>query len=308
MKKGSAMNERIPPLIEPAVALVSGDLKMRHRRLLILLTVFSTGATAQWLHYPTPGIPRTHDGKANLHAPAPRASNGKPDLSGLWQVEPTPFDEMTRLFGPGLDTLSVPGDVNRTMSKYLLNLFADFKPGEAPLRPEAGQITQERMKDSGSANPTTRCLPSGVPFGSLLPFPSKFVQTPGLIVILQEGDGGLRQIFLDGRKHTPDPQPSWMGYSVGKWDGDSLVVDTVGFNGKGWLDASGHPHSESLTIQERYQRRAFGEMDVQVRVDDRKMYTMPFSIKYTLHLVPDSDIGEYVCAENERDRSHLGKL
>lgn len=280
---------------------------MGYRRLFILFASLSVIAPAQWLHYPTPGIPRTRDGKPNLSAPSPRASNGKPDLSGLWQVEPTPFDEMTRLFGPEVYDLSVPGDDVHTLSKYVFSILADFKPEDSPIRPEAAEITLRRMKDAGVGNPTTRCLPGGIPFGGLLPFPNKFVQTAGVIVILQEGDGGVRQIFTDGRKHTPDPQPSWMGYSVGSWDSDSLVVNTVGFNDKGWLDGSGHPHSESLTIQERYRRRDFGHMDVQVRLEDPKMYTRPFSIKYTLDLVPDSDIGEYVCAENERDRSHLEK-
>jgi len=279
---------------------------MRYQRLFVLFAILSTGARAQWLHYPTPGIPRTRDGKPNLSAPAPR-SNGKPDVSGLWQVEPTPFDEMTRMFGPELDSLSVPGDDPRNFSKYAFNILADFKPEEAPMRPEAAQIVQSRLKSFGIGNPTTQCLLGGVPFGGLLPFPNKFIQTPGVIVILQEADGGLRQIFTDGRKHTADPQPSWMGYSVGRWEGDSLIVDTVGFNDKGWLDGSGHPHSEALKIQERYRRRDFGHMDVQVTVDDPKMYTRPFTIKYTLDLVPDSEIAEYVCDENEKDRSHLGK-
>jgi hypothetical protein len=280
---------------------------MRSCRLFVLFAFLLTGAQAQWLHYPTPGIPRTRDGKPNLSAPSPRASNGKPDLSGLWQVEATPFEEMTRLFGAGIDTLSVPGDDIRTFSKYAFSVLVDFKPGEAPIRPEALQIVQDRMKTSGIGNPTTQCQFAGIPFGGLLPFPNKFIQTPGLIVILEEGDGGLRQIFTDGRKHTADPQPSWMGYSVGHWEGDSLVVETVGFNDKGWLDASGDPRSEALRVQERYRRRDFGHMDVQVTMDDPKMYTRPFSIKYTLDFVLDSDIGEYVCAENEKDRAHLGK-
>jgi hypothetical protein len=276
-------------------------------RLFVLSALLATGAPAQWLHYPTPGIPRTREGKPNLSAPAPRAPNGKPDLSGLWQVEPTPFDEMTRLFGPDIDSLSVPGDDVRSFNKYAFNVLADFKPEEAPMRPEAARIVESHMKTAGTANPTTQCLPAGIPFGGLFPFPNKFIQTPGVIVMLQEGDGSLRQIFTDGRKHTADPQPSWMGYSVGRWEGDSLVVDTVGFNDKGWLDGSGHPHSEALKIQERYRRRDFGHMDVEVTMDDPKMYTKPFSIKYTLDLVPDSDIGEYVCAENEKDRNHFGK-
>jgi hypothetical protein len=259
------------------------------------------------MHYPTPGIPRTRDGKPNLSAPVPRAANGKPDLSGLWQVEPTPFDEMTRMFGADLDSLSVPGDDVRTISKYVFSILADFKPEDAPIRPETAKIAERHMKSFGIENPTTQCQPGGVPFGGLLPFPNKFIQTPREIVVLQESDGGLRQIFTDGRKHTPDPQPSWMGYSVGRWESDSLVVDTVGFNDKGWLDGAGHPHSDALKVQERYRRRDFGHMDVQVTLDDPKMYTRPFTIKYTLDLVPDSDIGEYVCAENEKDRSHFGR-
>jgi hypothetical protein len=280
---------------------------MQYQRLFFLFVLTATGGRAQWMHYPTPGIPRTRDGKPNLSAPAPRASNGKPDLSGLWQVEPTPWDEMTRLFGAGLDSLSVPGDDLRTFSKYAISIMADLKPGEAPIRPEAAQIVQRRGKTFGSANPTSQCQFGGVPFGELLPFPNKFIQTPGVIIILQEADGGLRQIFTDGRKHTADPQPSWMGYSVGKWEGDSLLVDTAGFNDLGWLDAAGDPRSEALRVLERYRRRDFGHMEVEVTFDDPKMYSRPISIKYTLDLVPDSEIGEYVCAENEKDRVHLGK-
>ncbi len=207
--------------------------------------MLSTGARAQWMHYPTPGIPRTRDGEPNLSAPAPKASNGKPDLSGLWQVEPTPGAEMTRLFGSDIYSLSVPGDDISTLSKYVFSVFADLKPEEAPIRPEAARIVERNLKTMGTGNPTTYCLPASVPFGGLLPFPNKFVQTSGLVVILEEADGNLRQIFTDGRKHTPDPQPTWMGYSVGRWEGDTLVVDTVGFNDKGWLDGSGHPRSES---------------------------------------------------------------
>ena len=269
---------------------------------LVLLTALCSNA--QWMHSPTPGIPRTRDGKANLTAAAPRV-NGKPDLSGLWQVEATPFEEITRLFGPGLGTLSVPGDDLRTFSKYAISVLADFKQEEAPMRPEAAKITLDRLKTGGTSNPTTQCLPGSVPFGGLLPFPSKFVQSPREIVVMQEGDGGLREIFTDGRKHTPDPQPSWMGYSVGRWEGDAMVVDTTGFNDLGWLDGSGHPRSEALKLQERYRRRDFGHMDVQVTIDDPKMYTRAFGFKYVLDLVPDSEIGEYVCAENEKDRAHF---
>jgi len=275
--------------------------------LLVLFALLAGAAEAQWLHYPTPGIPRTRSGKANLSAPAPRAASGKPDLSGLWQVEATPFAELTRLFGPDIDALSVPGDDLRTFSKYAISILADFKPDEAPIRPEAAQIAQRRFEALGRDNPTGLCEPGGVPFGGILPFPNKFIQTPGLLVMLQEADGGQRQVFLDGRKHTADPQPSWMGYSVGRWEGDLLVVDTVGFNDKGWLDAFGHPRSEALRLEERYHRRDFGHMEVRVTFDDPKMFTRTFSIQYTLDLVPDSEIAEYVCAENEKDLAHFDK-
>jgi hypothetical protein len=276
-------------------------------RLVVLLGLLAACAPAQWIHSPTPGIPRTRSGQPNLSAPAPRTANGKPDLSGLWQAERTPFDEMTRLFGEGLDTLSVPGDDLHDFSKYALSILADFKPGEAPILPEAARITQKRAESQGKDNPTSRCAFASVPFGGLLPFPSKFVQSPGVIVILQESDGAVRQIFTDGRKHTADPQPTWMGYSVGKWAGDSLVVDTVGFNDKAWLDGLGHPRSERMHIEERYHRRDFGHMDVQVTFDDPGMYAKTFSIKYTLDFVPDSEIGEFVCSENEKDLAHFDK-
>jgi hypothetical protein len=214
---------------------------------------------------------------------------------------------MTRLFGPGVNDLSVPGDDLHSFSKYALNVLADFKPEEAPMQPAAAEIVKRRAASLGVENPTAQCLLSGIPFGELLPFPSKFIQTPGLIVILLEADGAVRQIFTDGRKHTPDPQPSWLGYSIGKWEGDSLVVETTGFNDKGWLDAFGHPRSEALHLEERYRRRDFGHLDVQVTFEDAKMYTRPFSIRYTLDLIPDSEIAEYVCAENEKDRVHFGK-
>ena len=273
---------------------------MRHSWLLVLL---AAGAQAQWMNSPTPGIPRTRDGKPNLSAAAPRV-NGKSDLSGLWQVEPTPSAEMTRLFGPGLNTFSVPGDDLVAFNKYTLNVLADFKPEEAPLRPEAAQILKHRFENPFT-NPTAHCQMAGLPFGGILPFAVKFIQAPGVIVVMQESDGGIRQIFTDGRKHTADPTPSWMGYSVGRWEGDSLVVDTVGFNDKGWVDAFGHPRSEAMHLVERYRRGDFGHMDVAVTFDDPKMYTKTFRIQYTLDLIPDSEIGEYVCAENEKDNTHI---
>src|SRR5262249_29740742 len=152
---------------------------------------------------------------------------------------------------------------------------------------------------------TSKCLAAGVPTSFVIPIPFKIIQTPGLIAILFEGDNTIRQVYTDGRKHPVDPHPLWLGYSVGKWEADTLVVDSVGFNDKSWLDASGHPHSDALHVIERFRRRDFGHLDVDATIDDPKMYTKPFTIKIPLILQPDTDILELFCAENEKDRAHL---
>lgn len=270
-------------------------------RLFGCLMAVCFSAYSQWLNYPTPGTPRTRDGKPNLSAPAPRAADGKPDLSGVWQVEPTPPEELKRLFGD-LSGENVLGDSSTAFSKYLISILADFKPSDAPLRPEFAGILRRRAKQ---VYPLTRCLPVGVPADDVLPGPFKVIQTPGLVLIRNEYENTLRQIYLDGRKPPADPDPLWLGYSVGKWEGNKLVVDTVGLNDQSWLDASGNPHSEALHVVERFHRRDFGHMDVQVTIDDPKMYTKPFSIQFTEDLIPDSDVTEYFCNEDEKDLSHL---
>ena len=270
----------------------------------VLILGSSVGSGAQWVNYRDPKAPRTADGKVNLSAPAPRTADGRPDLSGVWQAEATPIEELTRLFGDVTAT-SVPGDDPRTMSKYLFNILADFKQEEAPLRPEAGKLLGERARTPGRDLPTTQCLAAGVPLALLIPIPFKIVQTPGLTLMLFEGDSTIRQIYTDGRKHPQDPFPLWLGYSIGAWQGDTFVVDSIGFNDKTWLDGIGHPHSEAMHVIERFRRRDFGHIDVEVTVDDPKMYTKPFTVKFTEVLKPDTDILEAFCSENEKDRVHL---
>jgi len=261
-------------------------------------------ASAQWLNYPTPGTPRTKDGKPNLSAPTPRASNGKPDLSGVWQVEPPAPGEMERKVGD-LGTFVVPGDDPRTFSPYFFNILVDFKREDAPIRPEAAAVFQRHAKAFGKDSPGSHCLPMGVPNTELIAVPFKIIQTPGVIVLLIEADNTHRQIYTDGRPLPVDPQPSWQGYSIGKWEGDTLVVDTVGFNDKSWLDAIGHIHSESLRVQERYRRRDFGHMELQVTIEDPKTFTHPFTFKVNQLLIPDFFFLDTICTENERDRVHL---
>jgi len=277
------------------------------KRLLAMFAVLAASGSAQWLDYPSPGTPRTPDGKANLSAPAPRAADGKPDLSGVWRVAPTPLAEMKRLFGKLVDaaeSVSVPGMEIDDANKYVINVLADFKPEDAPLRPEAARIFGERAKGDVS-NPV--CMPLG-PVTQLLPDPHKIVQAPRQMVIMYEGDGTHRQVYTDGRGLPKEiEQPAWQGYSAGKWEGDTLVVETAGFNDKTWLDIVGHPHSEALHITERYHRVDFGHMQVEVTYDDPQMYTKPFTIRYAEELLPDTDILEFVCNENEKDVAHVAQ-
>jgi hypothetical protein len=273
---------------------------------LAMLVAVSAPVHGQWLDYPAAGIPRLKDGKPNLLARTPRTADGKPDLSGVWTTDPTPFAEMERLF-PDIGALAVPGDDPRYFSKFFLNVFADARFEDVPIKPAALQILMERGKNFGKDNPTSHCLPAGIPMGDLLPPPRRFVQMPGLLVVLYEGINPQRMIYTDGRKHPVDPQPSWLGYSVGTWQGDTLVVDTRGFNDRSWLDAFGHPRTEAMHIVERIRRRDFGHIEVDATFDDSGAYTKPFSIRYTQTLAPDTDVIESVCAENERDRVHLDR-
>lgn len=261
-------------------------------------------ASAQWLHYPTPGTPRTKDGKPNLSAPTPRASNGKPDLSGVWQVEPPAPGEMERKIGD-VSTFVVPGDDPREFSPYFFNILGDFKREDTPIRPDAAEVFMNNAKTFGKEHPYSRCLPMGIPSTELIAVPFKMIQTPGIVVMLNELDFTYRQIYTDGRPLPVDPQPSWLGYSIGRWQGDTLVVTTAGFNDKGWLDAIGHTHSDALRVEERFRRRDFGHMELQITIEDAKTFIKPFTVKVNQLLIPDSDILETVCAENERDRAHV---
>lgn len=261
---------------------------------------------AQWLNYPAPRTPRTRNGNPDLAAKAPRAPDGKPDLSGVWQTEAAPPGENERLFGPDFVAFAVPGDDMRTFSKYSIDILVDFKPEQSPLRPEAAEL--QRKNAAQRAAGVFACLPHGLPRVDLFNYsPFKIIQAPGEIAVLYELDDMYRQIYTDGRKLPADPEPMWLGYSVGKWEGDTLVVDAAGFNDQSPLDAVGHPHSAGMRIQERFHRRDFGHMDLSVTIDDPKMYTRPFTIKVTEVLLADSDVLESVCNEDEKDVAHMKK-
>jgi hypothetical protein len=278
---------------------------MRKLVLMAFLVLATHTANAQWVNYKAPGTPRLPDGRPNLAARAPRAADGKPDLSGVWHVQPNTREEMKKLFGNDVDTIEVPGMEIDTVSKYGINILQDFKREDWPMKPAGFMVMKQRAEGGPEAFPPTHCLPAGIPISTMLSEVSKIVQTPGLIVIMLEL-GGTRQIYTDGRKHMADPSPSWLGYSVGRWEGETLVVETIGFNGKSWLDIIGHPQSEATRLTERYRRRDFGHMDIEMTIDDSTYYTKPFTVKVTHELQADDDILEYFCNENEQDRKRMG--
>jgi hypothetical protein len=271
---------------------------LRSRLSLLLIVLFARGAFSQWLNYPAPGTPRTRDGKADLSAKAPRAPGGKPDLSGVWRTEPESPGRNSTVF-------DVPGDSPSTFSRYFSNILADFKNPEEIVRPEAAELV--RKFRSGYNSPGYQCLPLSIPSADIFSYsPFKIIQAPGEIVVLYEVDNTHRQIYLDGRKLPDDPQPSWLGYSTGRWEGDTLVVDTAGFNDNSQATLGGYPRSEALHIEERFHRRDFGHMDLQLTVDDPKIFVKPITIKVTELLEPDSDVLEMICNENaDKDRPHL---
>jgi len=278
------------------------------RKVLIAASVallMPRGVEAQWLNYPDPRLPRTVEGKPALTAPAPRAFDGKPDLSGVWHVQSESLEEKRRLFGADYGTITVPGMEPTTTSKYGQDVLVDYRPGEIVMTPQAEAIYMRRRQGQ-EISPTEQCLPAGVPRATLLSEVHKIVQAPGLIIVMHELDGGMsRQIYTDGRPLPKDPSPSWLGYSVGRWEDDTLIVDTIGFNDRSWLDSRGHPHSEAMHITEKYRRRDVGHLDVEITMDDPKSYNRPITFKVTHLLQADSDILEYVCNENERDRIHM---
>jgi hypothetical protein len=272
---------------------------MRTRAIAAVLVTGALGCVeAQSLSYRDPKTPRAPDGRANLAAASPRV-NGRPNLSGLWQAERTPASEFVRVLGP--DLIAIQPDYN-DITKHVINVLWDVPPGEQPLRPEAVALMQQRQK-SGRDFQSAYCQPTSIP-AAMLVLNFKMIQAPGEIVVLPGNGDPARQIFIDGRNLPKDPEPSWMGSSAGHWQGDTLVVETTGFKDSAWLDAFGHPRSEAMHVTERYHRRDFGHMDLEVAFEDPMYYTRPFGFKTTLNLIPDSDVLEYVCTENEKDSAH----
>jgi hypothetical protein len=243
-----------------------------------LMVTLGATAGAQWLNYRTPGVPRTPDGKVNLAAPAPRTSDGRPDLSGVWK-------------SPNADRLEA-------------NIAQG--PNAGAVQPWAQALFDKRLGDVRADSPRARCLPLSIPFHNVFDL-LRIVQTPALTVVMYEAPNSVfRTVFTDGRDLPKDPNPNWLGYSTGRWEGDTLVITSSGFNDLGWLDFGGHPQSNTLQLTERLHRRDFGHIDLQMTLDDAHVFTRPITVATQLVLQPDTDLLESFC-ENERDLSHFTK-
>jgi len=257
----------------------------------LILAVLAMPAGAQWLQYPTAGIPRLPDGSPNLQAPVPRTPDGKPDFSGIWEPE------KNRECPPeGCADMQVPQE--------FVNIGWGLKDGP-PYQPWAAELRKARVEQNGKDDPVSRCLPGGIVKLHTTPQLRKIIQLPGLLVSLNEMDATYRQIFTDGRQLPPVNLASFKGYSSGKWDGDTLVVESTGFPDGIWLDRSGSPLTDAASITERYRRINYGTMEIEITVDDPKAYTRPWTIKLTHKIVFDTELIDYICTENEKDVEHL---
>jgi len=269
-------------------------LETRSGLLSVAALLLSIPAVAQWISYPTAGVPKTANGKPNLNAPAPRTADGKPDLSGMWRAD---FGRVSRPC-PTKDCEEV-----RTSDLWLD--FGHGMPGGLPYQPWAAEAVKQRKVANGKDDPTSRCLPLGVPRLLVDPEYRKIIQVPGLLVILSERNASYRQIFTDGRPLPEDPQPSWNGYSSGKWDGDTLVVESNGFHDGMWLDRNGSPLTEAARMTERFRRINYGSLEIEVTVNDPKAYTKLWTVKVNEFIVLNTELLDYICNENERDLKHL---
>ncbi len=241
-------------------------------RLLLLLPL---AGSAQWFKVPTPGIPRTADGKANLNAPAPKRPDGKPDLSGIWMADGKPLQDLA------------------------------WDKKEVPIRPEAKAIFEKHQQGIGAKDdPAARCIPS-MPKLNVIPYPFKIVDLPDMMLMLFEGFTTYRQIFTDGRELPKDPQPAYLGYSVGHWEGDEFVAQTNGIHRDTFLDNAGRPHTDQMILTERFRRKDFGHLEIELTFDDPQYYSKPWKVLETAVLLPDTELLEYVCDENNRALEHL---
>ena len=267
------------------------------KRLALVVAIAAAGSSplaAQWIRYPTAGLPRAADGKVNMSAATPRLADGKPDLSGIWtsdEVDPR---------RPNVP----PNPHDATTSRRMINLGADL-PGGLPYQPWAAALAKERRGNNAKDDPHVRCMPDAFLRSYAMPHLLKFVHTPTLLVMLNEWNAGYRQVFTDGRPLPEDPTPSWQGSSSARWDGDTLVVDTIGFRDDTWIDWSGSVLTEAAKVREEIRRPDLGHLEIQATVDDPKAYTRPWTVLIKERLIVDAELIDETCLENEKSLQHM---
>jgi len=290
-----------------------------------LVVVCSTPLFAQWPKFREAGAPRDAEGRVQMDGRAPRTADGKPDLTGDWvraDRDPLP-QELAGVVAPRGETTRSGVVVEPSTEPFAadtnsppLATFFDLGtnvPGGLPFKPEAADWKKKRMATDDRDNPDANCLPMGITQFHMQPQPRKIVQTPNLILILYEANHGLRYIYMDGRSLPPQgqPQPFWYGYSVGRWEGDTLVVETNNLRGAettpydGWLDVRGSPYSDEARFVERFRRPVFGKLEIDVTLDDPKYYTKPFTVRINQRLLADEEPIEFVCNENQQFRQRI---
>jgi hypothetical protein len=256
----------------------------------VLLYAASSTLLAQWPKLVPPSIPKTADGRPDMNAPTPRTPDGKPDLSGVWETIPGRRPPGPAIAAEGTGELPPSGSV--------FGNVGDQIPGGAPYQPWAAELVKKRMADNSKDNPDALCLPMGVMQMTSHPYPKKIIQTPAEVVVIYEGSGTtVRELFLDGRVPAKDAEPWWNGYSTGRWEGDTLVVETTGFMDDGWLDVRGSPLTSAGRLIERFRRPNFGSLIIEVTIDDPKAYTKPFTATVNNRLLVDQQLIEFVCID-----------
>jgi hypothetical protein len=256
-----------------------------------------TAGVTQWLHYPTADVPRKSDGTADLTAPAPRLPDGKPDLSGIWHAS-------RRLACNPEISRFIACDSEIGGSPQARNFGIDM-PAGLPYQLWAAALVKQRTADQGVDDPHVRCLPDNPPRPWTMPHLTKAVHTPKLLVLLYELNAMYRQIFIDGRPLPEDPNPSWNGYSTARWDGDTLVVQTAGFRDNLWIDMSGSPMSDAARMTERMRRPNYGTLELEITIDDPKVYTRPWTVKMSQNIELDTELIDEFCLENEKSYERM---
>jgi hypothetical protein len=283
--------------------------------LVLALPSASAPLAAQWLKYPTAGVPRQANGQLDMSAPAPRMPDGKPDFSGIWTTgDPnirrkegtaSPKDPPTPRTAPSAKEEQSPGDASKiTNSRQMVNMGVDL-PGGLPYQPWLAAIVKERTANEAKDDPHIKCLPDNFLRAYGLPHLLKFVHKPGLLVVLDEMNAGYRQVFTDARPLPEDPNPSWQGYSSGRWSGDTLIIDTIGLRDDTWIDWNGSVLTQAAKVREQIRRPDFGHLEIEVTVDDPKAYTKPWTVKLKERIVVDTELVDEICLENEQSLKHM---